>query len=630
MKTYLPTLSLLLALPTACGGPPPEAVDVDTSTQPITSEQPNGVAQRVWNQYLDGDVALRSYALMDTGGCSGTMIGPNVMMSAAHCSGAPKTIRFRLYRTLTTVDTEAFNCRYLTHGYPETDLILFYCDPNAAGENPGDKYGYVDFDIDITSTGSLDYLASKNRVSVGANIYKVWQNPITNLGINDAMLYSSGSISSITDSSWYTPDNFGSTNYRCGSSSNQSNGVSSQIWSNGGSSGSSALSATRHRALLGPQSTGVSDGLGSNQLSMVQYLYSGFANQNVGTPSCSSGTRDTVNQPEVTALGLTPANYYGWIDNDLDGMFDVQRDLEALQGEAQRDWLWLGFESHRRNRMWTKDRPSGVAFDTADPKTGIARLTTVGNFGSSYDRIMSNASIDLVPWEYHEVSIMTYLSQSSRTYPMRICLRGSYQRCRTLNPTIGAWQMHVFPLYASPGAELTIEMVPGTKVSLAALSVVRRGAAMDFDSHDVRYNWRDENNGGRARIWPVGRQSTTGATDWAGVVTRDPSQPYWDDWSLRNRQLAVDGGYNYRVCFWHKASVRDPISGTLFGVVRTSGSGAEVSGSRRYFLPGNSWAQTCTNSFSVSGDDNNVMFGTYRIADANGSYLVDDITVERL
>lgn len=630
MKTYLPIISFLITLPVACGGPPVEALDIDTAVQPIAAEQPNGVAERVWNQYLDADVALRSYALMDTGGCSGTMIGPNVMMSAAHCSGAPKTIAFRLYRTLTTIDSENFNCRYLTHSYPETDLILFYCDPNAAGENPGDKYGYVDFDIDVTAAGGLDYLASKSRVAVGTNIYKSWQNPITNLGINNAMLYSSGSISSITDNGWYTPDNSGSANYRCNGTSSQSIGVSSQIWTNEGSSGSSALSSATHRAILGPQSTGPLDAVGANQLSIVQYLYSGYANQSVGTPTCSNGVRDTVNQPEVSAFGLTPTNYYGWIDYNLDGMFDVQRDLEDVQGEAQRDWLWLGFESHRRNKMWTEDRPSDVVFDTADPKTGFVRLSTLGESGGSYLRMMTNDKIDLVPYEYHEVSVATKLSQSSASSPIRICLQGTYSFCRTLNPTIGAWQVHVFSLYAFPGAELTVELMPGTYATLTALSVVRRGATMDFDSHDARYNWRDENNGGRARIWPVGRQATSGATDWAGVVTRDTSEPYYDDWSLRNRQLAVDGGYNYRVCFWHKKSVRDPTSGSLYGVVRTTGGGSEISGSRRYFISGNNWVQACTNTFNASGDDNSVMFGVYAIAGANGSYLVDDITVERL
>ena len=56
----------------------------------IPKEQTGGVADRVYFHYENPDVTMRSYAavtLEDTNGssyCSGTMIGPNVMMTAAH------------------------------------------------------------------------------------------------------------------------------------------------------------------------------------------------------------------------------------------------------------------------------------------------------------------------------------------------------------------------------------------------------------------------------------------------------------------------------------------------------------------------------------------------------------------
>ena len=71
----------------------PGDIDSSESTR-IATEQPGGVAERVYLHYDDADVAMRSYAavnLVVPGGnpyCSGTMIGPNVMMSAGHCGQA--------------------------------------------------------------------------------------------------------------------------------------------------------------------------------------------------------------------------------------------------------------------------------------------------------------------------------------------------------------------------------------------------------------------------------------------------------------------------------------------------------------------------------------------------------------
>ena len=81
----------------------------------IHTEQPGGVAERVYFHYENPDVTIRSYAavtLADNNGnsyCSGTMIGPNVMMTAAHCGQDNTNAVFRMYTASNTQMTESFS-----------------------------------------------------------------------------------------------------------------------------------------------------------------------------------------------------------------------------------------------------------------------------------------------------------------------------------------------------------------------------------------------------------------------------------------------------------------------------------------------------------------------------------------
>src|SRR5262249_37081509 len=107
----------------ACGAP--EAVGTDSSA--IRSEVLGGVAEVVARRYADPEVARVSYAapLISAGGaCSATMIGPNVLMTAAHCGPrTTETAVFRTYRNggTTTSDAESFTCSFLYQTFDDTD-----------------------------------------------------------------------------------------------------------------------------------------------------------------------------------------------------------------------------------------------------------------------------------------------------------------------------------------------------------------------------------------------------------------------------------------------------------------------------------------------------------------------------
>ncbi|WP_437767117.1 hypothetical protein WMF27_20865 [Sorangium sp. So ce281] len=116
------------------------------------------------------DVAVSQFAEASPGGyCNGVMIGPNVFFSAAHCGGGPTTITFRTYRNGSTAvsDTEGFTCDAMAQTFNDTDGVLFFCWPNAAGENPGDTYGDVDFDVSPPVVGQQIYSISANNQQNG-------------------------------------------------------------------------------------------------------------------------------------------------------------------------------------------------------------------------------------------------------------------------------------------------------------------------------------------------------------------------------------------------------------------------------------------------------------------------------
>jgi len=675
--------AMLLALPLAqVSAADNNEEQVPEGPQPaeirIATERCGGIADRVYWHYYDPDVTLRSYAAVDHGGCSGTMIGPNTMLTAAHCGPGTRTdITFRAYRSAGDAcggtdpgrqTGETFDCEYLLYSFADSDLSILFCDPNDHGENPGDKYGYLDFDVVTGPDRVFDYAASRSTKLVpGTELYSVWTNPLDDIG-GQHMLYSQGSLTdpNVPDA-WFNPvvdpggfackkgscvggpnpgllcnaeldDNACGDGGICVTRPTRNICVETDLWSNPGASGSSHIARQTHRLLLGPLSTGPLDAPNRQQLSIADYLYWGWADP-VYT-DCPDPIDDHVNRDFLSGLGISdPTVYYGSVDKNQDGIFDVQHDLERLFGEGQRDWYWLGFESVRRNALWDywtaplcPGCPSPVTFDTSDPVTGVIQVNTVGSSAPGYLPILSHDRLNLRPDRFYRISFMANVSEVTQQVPVRVCLRSiGPDDCVTLDMPTGIWTMRVARLWAGPAASLEFSVKSGTRVSLVAVSVVEDGAEMDFDTHDKRYTWRNQNTGGRGLIWPNGEvEGVMDVLTWAGVVRRDPLRPGTDDYPLRNRQMAVQGGYDYRTCFSHRKAERDPLTGSISGIVRTNNESGSIPGSATLFAPGDSWTTECTDWFSVPSDDNNLQFGVFT-ADANaaGAYLVDRVLVER-
>ena len=185
-----------------------EASDpVSRVAQAVAAERP-GEVEYAFRRYGDADIARVAFASpMWNGGCSSTMIGPNFVLTAAHCGPAEAApnqngaLTFMTFRNNETErNTEMFQCRRLIHGWPRHDLAVAFCDPNAAGVNPGDKYGYIDVET--------------RAPAVGDSVYSVWWNPVVNgrTGGLFVPLFSAGNVVQTNAKIWYT----GARMYRTG------------------------------------------------------------------------------------------------------------------------------------------------------------------------------------------------------------------------------------------------------------------------------------------------------------------------------------------------------------------------------------------------------------------------------
>lgn len=221
----------------------------------IVSEKPDGIAERaVFHYGSDPMATLNSYSvarITSLGPCSGTMIGPNVLITVAHCWSGYATADFRVDVSPTDQRTERFKCSYLLHTWPEMDLLAYWCFPNPAGENPGDKWGYVDFELSYRLNGPVDHARSRNLVQVGNPLVSLWWNAIGTTG--DHTIYSRGKVTDTARALWANPGGD-----LCEQDDDDRVGINSDVWGAGGASGSQQFVPATGRAILAPLSTAAS------------------------------------------------------------------------------------------------------------------------------------------------------------------------------------------------------------------------------------------------------------------------------------------------------------------------------------------------------------------------------------
>jgi hypothetical protein len=655
----------------------PGQEDSDQASSSIINEQVDAGGGEVGNsamarRYVDHPTETRvGWAVGQTLGadrCTGWMIGPSLMLSAAHCGlEAQRTMRFwrASNQDPRQPATEDYTCQFLLSGWPDTDLMLFYCPTDATHPvPPGVKYGYVGLD--------------RTTPSINEPVFSVWWNTIEHpadglASIPNAMILSQGAVSHTDTAIWGTTPPSGTclnpttgvtTTYPLApylaSPMFKNVGLTSTAEAACGASGSPLFNQATYKVLGAPLSTGggstivngqpsCADALGNpieaplrNQLPISVAL---AQTVNASYGECANGaavTRASISAANIAALvpsaPLNPSKYAAPLDANGDFVIDLQEDFERAVGEPARDWYDLGFDFEQRNALWSFSTNATLPSVPSFTGTSARIVSSGGGSTASPVYAMSHSRLNLAAGTPYRVGFQTIVNRADPGAGLVVALFGAS----------GIVSSQFVPLVAGPqsgqamqlqtangGETLWFGTVGAVDVNVAAIVVARDGssgsagatpAVMDFDTADKRAYWKNQNNGTIAPIVPDGTATGTGAS-WAGLVQPHTGGTAGNDWPLRNTELALVPGTSYTLCF--KAMGAAPKAGDSgLRVASVFGPSGPVPGASITFTPPTSWSATpvCTGTFVAPAGGSNVRFG---FADGTGAtpYLVDEIVV---
>ncbi len=613
---------------------PDQLADHERDPVQIAEETPSAYlgVRRVTDYYLNPLYAETSYASPDIPGCSATMIGPNILATAAHCGAdgvLTMTAEGRVYRErdLMQPETAGYECNLLFHTFPETDLAIYHCPPPAFGLSLGDRFGWVD--VSLVEPSEFSY------------VFSVFSNPIGDEGVGAASLLTDGYVSetNITNH-WANPN----TPHGVNSTTQLHHVMESQLWSNPGASGSGHFNSTGEMT-IGPLSTGTADGLGRRALTMRDYMFYGWiyetqsASCNDPTDPDNCNTDNTVNGAYVSGLGLDPDDYRGtYADLDLDWFFDVVADIEDLEGENYKTLHHQSFGSRRQTRQWTMGPGSTHELNAKR----VSYTTNTAGLVNSWVEIARHPNLNLSANQDYEVTF----DLDSTTGYYRVCLDGNSWACSPFffDSSADGQTAHRVSLVAPAGdPELVIQAWNGvgslhdvsvtTSLIYSLVYLPPQGLTglyhflNDFDGFDAREAWGNPDGPIRPIIVPDGDDA---GVDWAARISTASSGSPGFDYDLETTTLPFPEDGDGTLCFQHRRDDSAPWQGATLGRVRVERTdGSYVDGS--YFIPTASWDETCiaVEDPIDSGEALRVKFGLYTTGAGvrQGTYFVDDVAV---
>lgn len=644
------------------GLPEPAAEDLLApagSDEPVTIADETGSidngVRRITPYYTNKQWSSTSYASprIQTPGsmCSATMIGPNLLMTAAHCRVEPAnpdaaaTVYTRVYRErdITLAQQEAYSCKLLFHTFPETDLAIFHCPPVGDQLSLGDRYGWVEIDPEEPEAGDTVFSTFHNPISDLADP-NTWHSLLTRGTVLDDGVANH----------WANPNSpIGSVSHEGEQYGAQySEVMHTSLWSKGGASGSAQLDASTGDIVLGPLSTGTNDSANRWALSMRDYLYYGHIYERGHTfckdedgdgladcalscdpndpeqPDCRA-YNSTVNGDYISAppLNLDPTDYEDtWADQDLDWFFDLPADVSDIEGENPKELYHLDFGSRRQNRLWDVGTVSTIVED--DGRMGF----------DVFESGLDNQWVELARHDRLNLAVDTpynvTFNLKSETGYYRVCRVGGGTDCSSwFFDNEDSPRTHTLTVHTNTaGPDLVIQGW-NAKGSIFDVTVAEtkpyygtEGRVVnDFDSFDSREVWF-EPDVVDPMILPDGYGAGVG---WAGRIYKSSSTTGYDYDLATDSMPFSSSATSHQVCFRYRRDPATSEAGSSLGYMRIEEpDGSYVTG--HYFSPSNNWALTCkaVSEDLSTGDNLRIKFGIYGYGGYHRSgILIDSVEV---
>ena len=599
--------------------------------------QVGGETPMIWagvRRYVDYQhlplYAEAAWASPDTPNCSGTMIGPNLLMVAASCAADENpeiTVQARVYREadLEQKHEADYECELLFHTFPETDLAIYHCPPEPGKLSLGDRFGWAD--LALTAPAEGDYL------------FSVFSDDIDTVAPDEPHhLITFGEVlETFVDDHWANP------NYPHGYVFEEEDQavnqlprvVHSELWHVDGARGSAQFDLDG-RAIVGPTTDGTNDGPGRYGLGTGEYLYRGWIYERYGAacpyspvdPECH--TDNSVYASHLWDLGLNPTDYEGgFAGRNQDRYFDVAADVSELEGENPKDLYHLRFSSRQQNLLWSEGPHADVEYD-GDGLVFDTELHAPGTWAE----LARHQHLPLMPYQTYSVT----LEMTSDDGYYSVCLPGpTGMSCAPyVHDDSGTPTSHTFEIHPSTAGQHLVVQGYDARGSIQAVTIAQHWVSMqwlpgqgfvsdetvtlDFDTFDQRNAWRDPDSGGRPRITPDGEGDDI---DWAGYLLNLGWMTGYD-YDLSTTALPIANGQN-TICFKHR---RDPAFDWddvyLYMRVQRQ-NGAWVTS--RAVMPGIEWAQTCRtfNASVADGEALEVRFALHGTGVHEGAAFIDDV-----
>ena len=494
---------------------------VPGQVEPITQHYGAKDAEIVRNSF-----AVGSFGALGRGGCTGTWVGPNTVMTAAHCGGIRDNRRFQFAlegfpsrsHAQSDFSSRTYDCeRELATGFWSSnwDFALWNCRSSDRTDLPGGlRYGYSAYE--------------PAELAQGNPVYSLWRNPVTGdpTVSGNMTLFSPGVITRYGMSRNWAGPNFLNCIYDNSPTRPSAMSVDLDTYSNSGSSGSVHFDSKTHRIVIGPTATGTPLGRHRTSTSIATAL--GIDLPDGERALLETDLRSGDPLPNNASNGLVETRFSFQVNGQETSVVQKCRDVTLMQNLAEPDangnlifdvqeqFDKVGNEGPIKHYSFD-NRIQGPHFEgiIGESERGSTSLSALGNITSGADvRVgvgfvspmvqgLSISSLFMEPGEYSiGLELVRTQTVGNQSTPAEIVLafecfnRPDVEVSFTV-PALAQENIQLFPAKLDLPCGTNLVKVLGRQglgpseiVQVRSLSMTKAGEVYRFELMDERDMWR--------------------------------------------------------------------------------------------------------------------------------------------